>query len=482
MKKNLTLWLLGVGSILVTTLGACMRSPFPSPQEAVTPNIATTVLRSPSTAVVSATIAIPIQTTTPTLSSHIPTRVPTYRSPRTLDSIPVCSGDGKVKALFKDFSLPAVIVYRNSNMSGLATIGGMPLASSQLSVPVASEMAGLGFSPDGQWLAYTLMTKQGNGENVVFLKSLEVVLVSAEGKIVQYPIEIEDFQSLFDSIGDQLAGVSEQNSYWINDQRILLTLSGQIRPPDYYPYTDLIPAYLIGQIVGVIDPFKGTWLREPLKKLEPFRLFPVGGIGFSPDMKHVLYEARRGDFYGGIVLHNLMRETDVWSDPKSRPSTSTNMSVIRWAPNGSAVVISNMPASEGNDFLILLKDNISKTIMNSTFLLCNSCQKGKYVVRNFSWSPDSRYLALVATSPKNNQLLIYDSIAEAFLYRCPIAGTDENFFSPLVWSPDNAYVAFSPPVAQTPLQVLNVKTGEIVELAQDAVVLGWSDKFPVKRP
>jgi hypothetical protein len=81
-----------------------------------------------------------------------------------------------------------------------------------------------------------------------------------------------------------------------------------------------------------------------------------------------------------------------------------------------------------------------------------------------------------------DELFIYDTGTWQFVYSCPIASYKP---SPprLLWSPDGAYIAlYTFSSSLSPLLILEVKTGEIIELVQDAIAVGWSDSFPVEWP
>jgi hypothetical protein len=50
----------------------------------------------------------------------------------------------------------------------------------------------------------------------------------------------------------------------------------------------------------------------------------------------------------------------------------------------------------------------------------------------------------------------------------------------MIWSPDSRYLAFGK--AGLGLRLLEVSTGEVIELLPDAIPVGWSATFPVEWP
>lgn len=94
------------------------------------------------------------------------------------------------------------------------------------------------------------------------------------------------------------------------------------------------------------------------------------------------------------------------------------------------------------------------------------------------WSPDGQYIALLvwAGEDTGESILIYDFVAEKYISRCPIPRSDDTTPN-LIWSPDNKYLAYAG--LDYPLIIMDVQSGELFQLAENARAVGWSDKFPV---
>ena len=77
-------------------------------------------------------------------------------SPLQMDEmIPSCLNDGIPLSLPDDFGLDDSIVYQDSDLTGLYSVGGEPLVFSSLPVSETHKYENMGFSPDGYWLAYS---------------------------------------------------------------------------------------------------------------------------------------------------------------------------------------------------------------------------------------------------------------------------------------------------------------------------------------
>jgi hypothetical protein len=50
----------------------------------------------------------------------------------------------------------------------------------------------------------------------------------------------------------------------------------------------------------------------------------------------------------------------------------------------------------------------------------------------------------------------------------------------LIWSPDSRYIAYTTP--EFPLRVIDLHTGMVAQLVENAIAYGWSDMFPVEWP
>jgi WD40 repeat protein len=100
-------------------------------------------------------------------------------------------------------------------------------------------------------------------------------------------------------------------------------------------------------------------------------------------------------------------------------------------------------------------------------------------ILNISWSPDSKYLALAVRDSDELSVLFYDISSGKYISQCPVAKVND-MWPPLIWSPDSSHIAISQ--IDSPILILDIFSGDVLELVQHGRVLGWSNKFPVSLP
>ena len=468
--------------LLGTLLSCAAPTTGPTSGAAPTGGLATSMIN----LVTSATIMpIPTITATSTLrptSTFSPDSTESFDSgsePTTLgEAIRVCPGEGVPISPPAGFGFSGTIVYQHYYHQGLYTIGGQPLVQSHVLISETQEYDIYGFSPDGSWLAYAPVSRRNAPQGTrtmtttLVLETPSIILLSASGEKIENAFNFEGL-NYQDNTGQWLqiynirSIASYPNSYWLNEHLIYAILAFD-DPTDRYTHGYAVPI--------LFDPFQDTWLDEALKGLDRFN---DGRIGISPDMRRVLYEAKSLDavsgmsIESGITLRDLDKDEDIWSDPKF-PSSVT----IRWAPDSSMVAVGNTLFSGDDQLLLLSRDGDSKVIADATF------PGYGFALVDLSWSPDSRYLALVTHrhDPEEDvEIYLYDTLTERYIYFCPLV-TYKKAPSAVFWSPDSSYIALSSSASKMPLQLFDVNTGKIFKIAEDAIAVGWSDKFPVEWP
>jgi len=216
----------------------------------------------------------------------------------------------------------------------------------------------------------------------------------------------------------------------------------------------------------------GTWQYQWLGQLpDLYTIVPtragIHHIKLSPDQSLVLYPAKDG----GIILRDINQDKGIWSD---RTFYNPNGEEIAWSPDSKMVATMNMLVSPENRHLLLISSKGDvKEIVNAIY------PQPEFYPYNFSWSPDSRYLAYVDNNDGKNNLYIYDTQTNGYLYRCPLSGITN---APRIfWSPDNEWIVFGDELEGN-MQILVVPNGQVIDLLKGALPVGWSDKFPVNWP
>jgi WD40 repeat protein len=399
----------------------------------------------------------------------------------------MCSGAGQPLTNQGNFGLPGTLVYQPDNGQGLNMLGGNPLQYSQLPLPVEQKVVGIGFSPDGQWLAYAPVLQEstlrkGPTEGAVMtvtgqivFETPEIDLLSASGEHIRRVLSENEIQGdTEDAIARSILG--PEVSQWINNQFLHL-----------YVFYDNYDPYSSGTILpSLFDPFQGTWPAK--SELHALNRTTDQAFDFSPDMSRLVYEATAGGHYAGIALWDVSQATTIWSDPGFSTWWRAGPPMMAWTSDSATVAIANHhPGPPDEDTVLLVsREGKAKRIVDMPFLaLEGSPRTTMYTIRDVAWSPDNRYLALGALSLVDNQLLLYDSAAGKYLYRCPMSADEDTAISFLLWSPDSSYIAFSlqtyaPQMLPPVLHVLNIHTGQVVLSVQDAWPVGWSGSFPVR--
>jgi hypothetical protein len=438
----------------------------PTQDLAMAPSILATNTLSISTPIASPTHKPQLTTLTsiPTISVK---STFTPGSTKTTKQIPICSSNGIPANIPHDFSLPGTIIFQNNDRDRYHMMGGASLPQSKFPISESTDIINFGISPDGQWLAYSPITQysidpfiQGGVlvTGTIVFETPTIALLAATGERIEYAFAVTNLT--YDGNAGyhwQLRRVLDfPDSYWINDHLLYLVLFFD-DPTDPYTRGLTLPK--------IFDISTGKWSDETFNHMNRF---DSGRVGFSPDMSRALFEAKSGDQYAGIVLQDLSRGVQVWTDPDFTFRVS---SVIRWSLDSSWVAITDIElVPQIQPIFLVSRDGLVKKITDSTFPVSGPI--------DMQWSPDSQYLALVLPY---RGLYLYNIITDQYFYSCPLVVFDE-WLPEVIWSPDSSYIALSIEGNKFPLQIWKVKTGEIFDLVENAYAIGWSDKFPVEWP
>lgn len=422
MSKNSTPFSVSILITLALLLSGCMMLPTPSPishqdSETTTPNVSSTTQQ--------------VVTSTPNA-----------------DSVPTCHDNGAHIYASENLEINGTIIYQNFDYSGLFTLGGSPIINSQLFVGETQQSIVFGFSPDGEWIAYSPINTSTGAK----FDSLEVVLLSTRGERIVQHLTTSDFDNEL-QIGHQLVGVSA-DSYWINSELIYVTLYSQNPDPN--------TSGLLINLPKVLSPFDAKWSNQYLDL--PGRLSSQE-FGISPDGSKSLYEEN------GLTLWDYLGKTQIWHD---NSLTSPFQALIVWNSDSSIVAYASLLDPTNNETVFLVTSTGKyKPIVNKTFPIPG------FSILNLSWSPDGNYLALAGRHEESLIIVIYDVKSGKYISQCPI-GESNGIRPTLVWSPDNSLVAISD--IDSPILIFDLDSESVFELTQYGRVLGWSDKFPRELP
>lgn len=342
------------------------------------------------------------------------------------------------------------IVYQK-DFQGLYTVGDNPLVYSKLPVDEQQKIFAFGFSPDGQWLAFSPSEFSSGGEPI--FKTPKVILLSAIGERIEHTLSVDGFSDEL-PVANVLQGFSGY-SHWINNTTIYAAL--------YSLNPDPSTTRHISDLFKVIDPFSGVWREDLLKDFPQSTSSYAKGI--SPDLTRMLYQD--GD---GLSLIDLEKGSTIWHD---KDLFAVFSALMFWSPNSETVAYANrFESPESRTIVLISRDGATNPIMGPT-----ASVSGLQII-DLRWSPDGHYLALLAWNGEEvgASVFIYDSKPQKYISQCPI-GKSTDMGQKLIWSPDNKYISYVG--GEYPLTIMNVQSGEIIRLAENANAVGWSDKFPV---
>lgn len=389
---------------------------------------------------------MPSKTTTPQVSITS-TITKTRGITKSADAIPECVGKGQPVQPNSSFGIPGTILYQLPEVNGLFTLGEIPLKKSQFSLREKPLKFITGFSPEGKLFGYIPWENEPDQERV---SKITIYVISSNGDVVESEL---DLRGLLEKLDEdyRLLEISP-HSYWINDHLIYLMFG--------YMSTDPHATHIY-TFTTIIDPFKGILELDLLGKIK-YRA-DDNEIGFSPDLSKVMYI----NGYG-LYLKDLTANELVYDDVKFKTLYST---MIRWAPDGSMAAALLTPDQYDVGIRLVSKDGTDQRIIKAETFNVNT------TIDRFYWSPDSQFLALITERDKDAILYLYDVLKEKVIYRCPIIGYGGTP-AVTVWSPNNEWIATSAFHGKA-LQVLNIKTGQVFELANNALLQGWSNLFPI---
>jgi WD40 repeat protein len=385
------------------------------------------------------------------------------------DEILECSGRGLPQSPNIEFSLPGTIIYLDDS-GAIYYLGGAPLKQASL-VTDEQGFDVFGVSPDGEWLAYS---QKEPSTDIAFPVTRTLTLLSSGGEKIEQTLDITEFLSEI-ADDEHLDGFNENISYWINNNLIYTAIdTAKTNPSGPITSHDLIK---------IFDPFAAQWKNNILNTLPNWSSYwemEDNSVALSPDLSRAMYMSD-----SGLVLRDLEKEFNLWTEVSYMDKLYSGV-LMRWNPDGTLVAVApwNWFGDQAPP-LVMTRDGMEQRwIGNEEF----PYTYGPSFVRALSWSPDGKMLALAGLSNQSNNIepyiYIYDYQTNQFVFRCPIVRKEGDLPQKIIWSPDGNYLAYAflDYPEGNPLQVMDLRSGELFELAQNAKIVGWSYKFPVELP
>jgi WD40 repeat protein len=345
----------------------------------------------------------------------------------------------------------------SADIQGLL-VGGLPLRERVVFESMGDIELLVGFSSDGQWLAYvTGNVKEG--------QTPSVHLLSAQGKIItQAPIP------LLPPRGGTTIG-AWSDARWISNEYLLVALHNPDPEKGYYRR----------HMLAILNPFTGEWHQEFLDQLSNRQKeFREAEVYFSPDMTRVVYVAHyESPYREDLVLWDLEHQRELWRRTSFNDDGVIsgllrfgNLNrAIGWSPDGARFFFTDTEAIKGESqytSYILGRDGGQEQIVTAF-------APQEAAVTDGVWSPDGRYIAYVNA---NSQIILYDPASDRTIQLC--TGLEDPINLPgrpeLMWSFDSRYLVCLPRIGGQPhLLTLNIQTGIVTQImrVQTFFPAGW---------
>lgn len=328
-----------------------------------------------------------------------------------------------------------------SNDSSLTLMGAQPLKTQEL-LPLSTTRP-LGFSPDGEWLAYQVTDSQTDSWPQLLLH-----LLSVDGELLTTAIPLRAEETS----GRWFGG-------WLSNEQMLIM----------YEMTDEDNAILSWRYT-VVNPFTGERRDDLLANLPHWN--QETAVYFSPDMSRLVY-AGRSSTGSVLVLWDVEAEEILWEvpfisdlrfDERGLGAMSGFGKIATWSPDGSQFLFTTAER-EGDHYFSYL---IDRNGMQETIVFSSTDSEDNLLYHGV-WSPNQRYFAYI----RSNSILLYDFAANRIIELCPALPP---FIFDLVWSPDSNNLVF---LAQARegfyLASLNIYTGVVSSIMEVANFFpgGW---------
>lgn len=296
-------------------------------------------------------------------------------------------------------------------------------------------------SPNGDWLAYIGSEGSTSGDDTLVVQAVD------GHETLYYPVNFDEWQII---------------AYWFNNETLVLW--NHANPLDN---------------VIFFNPFTGY--KEVKYADYPNIIYEDWGWDFSwpsvtiynPSLKYLVYLAK-GNIDGDLIGNQKLI---LWDLKNGRAVTEVNdfgHTLVRplWKSDGSGVVYVKSvagyapPEKKDNLFFLNLDGTIQQlTELNDYFPYAS--------IFSYSWSPDENLIAfeLVTNHVGERKLLILNMSTLEIVDLC----LSPQPFTPMIWSPDSRYLAYSEEVtndsSQTVLVDLVDRTAFVV--AEEVLPAGW---------
>lgn len=348
------------------------------------------------------------------------------------------------------------IILLNSANSQLYTFGGFPptIFKTQFS---GEEIDKIEVSPD--WESMIVYKKQPH--QIESDKSTFFVLSKKESKqVVQIDLlEISNF------VRAELAPTYSFQTWslsWITNQIIRIDATYSETPSMGFPL----------HVYNYYDLKAKTWWTDALEEIPNREKFSWSDT--SPDLHYLLYVTN--DNHMALWDHKLAKV--IWEDPYIY-SYQTQL-ITQWSPDSKYVALGGLPGVR----ILAMDDLTAVTIHPAQSSIAN---KVTFTDGAVQWSPDSHFLAIMATEQDINKntwqpfLYIFNAYQGEMIFQCPLLNQkDTGPNKELLWSPDGKFLIQKGKENHFgPTRLYSISDRLVFEIPQiELIALEWS-KFNI---
>lgn len=308
------------------------------------------------------------------------------------------------------------IIFLNSANSQLYTFGGFPPAISKKQFS-GDEIDKIEISPDWEsMIAYKKQPHQIEPDKSTFF-----LFSKNESKQV---VQI-DLSEMSNFVRNQLAPTYSFQTWslsWVTNQVIRIDATYSETPSMGFPL----------HVYNYYDLKAKIWWPEVLEKIPNREKF--AWTDSSSDLHYVLYVTN--DNHLALWDHELAKV--VWEEPYI--SSYQTRFITQWSPDSKFVAIGGLPEVR----ILAMHDLTAVTIHPTQSSIAN-----KEIITDGAvlWSPDSHFLAIMATEQDINEktwqpfLYIFNVYQGEMIFQCPLLNQKDTApDKELLWSPDGKFL------------------------------------------
>lgn len=333
-----------------------------------------------------------------------------------IELTPSCANPESPQPITNLQEIAGEIILLNSVNSQLYMFGGFPPAISKTQFS-GDEIDEIKVSPNWEsMIAYKKQPHQIEPD-----KSTIFVLSKNESKQV---VQI-DLSEISNFVRNQLAPTYSFQTWslsWVNNQVIRIDSTYSETPSMGFPL----------HLYHYYDLKVKTWWTEAFEEIPNREKFSWSDT--SPDLHYLLYVT--SDNHMALWDHELAKV--IWEEPYIY--SYQTLFITQWSPDSKYVALGGLPEVR----ILAMDDLTALTIHPAQSSIAN---KETFTDGAVQWSPDSHFLAIMATEQEINEntwqpfLYVFNVYQGEMIFQCPLLNQKDTAPNKeLLWSPDGKFL------------------------------------------